>query len=376
MNHQLEQINPAQIEIVQSRVSIDWEIVEEYAQAMRDGAAFPPINVFYDGAKHWCWDGCHRIHAARQAEKPSIIAIVESGSRRDALLAAAGANTEHGLRRSNDDKRRAVQMLLEDEEWSGWSDREIARRCNVDHVFVGKMRSSHTGDVTSMERTFIHPKTGKPTTMNTAPIADASRQRQETRQASVDPSTPRSARIEAAVAHLPASAINLARTVLARYGANYGDDRLNMVLEEIHTGHHDSVQKAIIAATQRSLNDAPAQVVHPAPTPQIDEPEDAGKEQRLHLPTRPAPKHYDNRSTPLAPDSDSVDDDEDEVSEQTYAFGLALLEGDPAAWKRLLSRLGIDVPEGEHSVEKLAAIVGHFTLYSNSPVGAADYSLK
>jgi len=33
------------------------------------------------------------------------------------LLYAVGSNATHGLRRSNADKRRAAQMLLEDPEW-------------------------------------------------------------------------------------------------------------------------------------------------------------------------------------------------------------------------------------------------------------------
>lgn len=43
-------------------------------------------------------------------------------------------------------KRRAVLTLLNDEEWREWSDREIARRCAVHHVFVGDMRKAVTGD--------------------------------------------------------------------------------------------------------------------------------------------------------------------------------------------------------------------------------------
>src|SRR6185312_13903179 len=38
--------------------------------------------------------------------------------------------------------RRAVITLLNDEEWSGWSDREIARRCAVDNSTVSRIRSS------------------------------------------------------------------------------------------------------------------------------------------------------------------------------------------------------------------------------------------
>jgi len=41
----------------------------------------------------------------------------------------------HGLRRTN-----AVTRLLEDAEWSANSDRWIAEKCGVDHVFVGKVR--------------------------------------------------------------------------------------------------------------------------------------------------------------------------------------------------------------------------------------------
>ena len=40
-------------------------------------------------------------------------------------------NADHGKRRSNADKRRAVEMMLKDSEWGKWSDREIAAKCAV-----------------------------------------------------------------------------------------------------------------------------------------------------------------------------------------------------------------------------------------------------
>lgn len=46
----------------------------------------------------------------------------------------------HGLRRSNADKRRAMQMLLDDAEWVQWSDREVAKACAVSHTFVAEQR--------------------------------------------------------------------------------------------------------------------------------------------------------------------------------------------------------------------------------------------
>ena len=36
----------------------------------------------------------------------------------------------------------AVMNLLEDKEWSRWSDSEVARRCHVTYPFVLKLRSS------------------------------------------------------------------------------------------------------------------------------------------------------------------------------------------------------------------------------------------
>jgi hypothetical protein len=70
------------------------------------------------------------------------------------VLEAVGANANHGLRRSSADKRRSVLAMLRDPEWSGWSDREIGKRCAVDHKTVAKVRSEITGDFPG-ERTFI-----------------------------------------------------------------------------------------------------------------------------------------------------------------------------------------------------------------------------
>jgi hypothetical protein len=49
--------------------------------------------------------------------------------------------SEH-QRRTNADKRKAVMTLLEDAEWSQWSDREISRHCAVHNSFVSRVRGS------------------------------------------------------------------------------------------------------------------------------------------------------------------------------------------------------------------------------------------
>jgi hypothetical protein len=93
----------------------------------------------------------------------------------DAVLFSCGANAAHGVPRTNEGKRRAVLKLVQDAEWAHWSDREIAKRCNVAHPLVAQMRPKDTGISSSMtERTFTHPKTGAPAKMNTAAIGPRS----------------------------------------------------------------------------------------------------------------------------------------------------------------------------------------------------------
>ncbi len=124
----------------QARVAVDPLVVDDYAAAYRAGAKLPPVIVFFDGETYWLADGFHRVLAALQAELKQLPAEVRPGTRQDALLFAAGANADHGLRRTNADKRRAVRLVLEVAEWRRWSDREIARRCRVHHDLVADVR--------------------------------------------------------------------------------------------------------------------------------------------------------------------------------------------------------------------------------------------
>lgn len=120
---------------MQARASMDPATVKEYAEFLQNGGILPPILVFWDEDAYWVVDGWHRLEAHRQAGHQEIQAIVKQGSRRDAILAAVGANAHHGLRRSNSDKRRAVTILLQDDEWANWSDGEISRRTSpVSHL--------------------------------------------------------------------------------------------------------------------------------------------------------------------------------------------------------------------------------------------------
>ncbi len=134
----------------QMRVAgIDPAVVADYAAAIEEGATFPPIIVFFDGTQYWPGDGFHRIEAVRRIDRETISADVREGGRRDALLLAASANATHGLRRTQADKRKSVETLLCDPEWSRWSDREIGKACSVDHKTVGRFRREMTGEIPS-----------------------------------------------------------------------------------------------------------------------------------------------------------------------------------------------------------------------------------
>jgi len=124
----------------QARAMLDQATVDAYVADMEAGAVFPPIVVFYDGDKYWLADGFHRYAAIIKRKACATTCEVKAGTRRDAMLYAAGANATNGLRRTNEDKRRAVQMLLGDDEWVKKSDRWIAEKCGVSPSSVGKLR--------------------------------------------------------------------------------------------------------------------------------------------------------------------------------------------------------------------------------------------
>jgi ParB-like nuclease domain len=130
----------------QMRVEMRPETVNDYANDMLDGAVFPAIVVFHDGSDFWLAEGFHRVEAARKIGRETINAEIREGSARDAILYGAGANATHGLRRTQADKRRAIERLLKDPEWARWSDRKIAEHAKVDHKTVAVIRRQLAGE--------------------------------------------------------------------------------------------------------------------------------------------------------------------------------------------------------------------------------------
>lgn len=145
--HQTGRATPLSIDIlridqgIQMRAGgLDAARVEQYAEDMKRGDDFDPITVFNAQGVFWLADGFHRVAAARKAGLLELPAIIRQGDRRSAILFAVGANAGHGLDRTSEDKRLAVDTMLADPEWRQWTNAEIARRCRVSEPFVATRR--------------------------------------------------------------------------------------------------------------------------------------------------------------------------------------------------------------------------------------------
>lgn len=131
----------------QVRKTINDATVQEYADYLTAGGKLPPIVVFFDKKDYWLADGWHRLKAHQKIECLTIQEEVHIGTKRDALKYALSANSNHGLPRTNADKRHAVTLALDDPDWSKLSDVKIAEICAVTQPFVLKVRHEKSGKI-------------------------------------------------------------------------------------------------------------------------------------------------------------------------------------------------------------------------------------
>jgi len=171
----------------QVRVALSEIVIREYADALARGDEFPPIEVYDDETVHWLADGFHRLQAAKQAGRDSIAATIHPGGQRAALLHALSANDTHGYRRTDGDRRHAIELMLADPEWQAWSNREIARQCRVSEFLVRTVRQELAPPQETEappEQTRKVTRGGKQFTMRTERIGAAARTRAQAPAAS------------------------------------------------------------------------------------------------------------------------------------------------------------------------------------------------
>ncbi len=135
----IEQISVELSPVVRAGVSDD--VVDDYANIYCAGQSLPEPVVFIDEQGGILLaDGRHRIEAASKAGFETIKCEVHQGGYADALRFALSANSQHGLRRTNADKRVCVLAALK--EWPDLSYRKLAELCDVDDKTVAAIKSS------------------------------------------------------------------------------------------------------------------------------------------------------------------------------------------------------------------------------------------
>jgi phage N-6-adenine-methyltransferase len=141
----------------QPRQYIDADTVREYADAMTDGAEFPPIVVYKDvGGSYWLADGFHRYYAALEIGLHDLMAEVRLGELDAARWFSYTANGKHGLRRSRADLQRAIDRALLHPTGAGMSNSAIARHigCSDNTVRARREQLEFTSQIAkSAERT-------------------------------------------------------------------------------------------------------------------------------------------------------------------------------------------------------------------------------
>ena len=124
----------------QARVALDQATVIEYSENMKEGDKFPVMIVFYDGSNYWLADGFHRYFARKANGELEAEFDVKEGTQRDAQLYSFSANGVRGLKLTAEDIRAIVTRMLQDEEWKGWSDTQIAKHIGTSKMTVGRVR--------------------------------------------------------------------------------------------------------------------------------------------------------------------------------------------------------------------------------------------
>ena len=155
---------------LQTRVEMDQATVAEYADLMSSGHVFPPVIVFKENGKHFLVDGFHRLQAHLQIGGKKVLAKILEGTRQDAILCGIFANAQHGLSRSNADKKKAVELILAVPEWNEWAYTYVAKICGVSDSFVRKVKMA-TSNGSKVAEVKKFEKNGKIVTMNTASIS-------------------------------------------------------------------------------------------------------------------------------------------------------------------------------------------------------------
>jgi len=127
----------------QHRVGENAEHTRDLVDAYQAGAILPPLDVVeLDDGTFALVDGYHRLAAKRALGEERVdLRVMAKGSAADAVWWACSANRTHGLRRSAEEKRKAVAAALAHVNAGDLSNKDIAAHCGVSQDLVASMRS-------------------------------------------------------------------------------------------------------------------------------------------------------------------------------------------------------------------------------------------
>lgn len=167
----------------QMRVALHDPTVAEYKEIMEVAEGwgpFPPLDVTFDSLRYWLTNGFHRVAAARAlyGDEYEVPVEIKEGDFDAAVLRAAKANADNGLRRTNEDKRHTVTVILGRYQAQNLTDGVLAEMCAVTARFVGIVRkelvvqgkmTQATSRKTADGRTINVSKMGRPARAKVVP---------------------------------------------------------------------------------------------------------------------------------------------------------------------------------------------------------------
>jgi hypothetical protein len=139
-------INPKLIHTdldTQACVAINDDVVKEYMEAMEAGDIFPPFLVYFDklNNRYILVDGFHHFEAHCRLHPNDTISVeLKLGTLDEARWVSLGSNKNHGLRRTNTDKRNAIVNALKHPKGAELSDNQIEKYLSVDHKTIAAIR--------------------------------------------------------------------------------------------------------------------------------------------------------------------------------------------------------------------------------------------
>ena len=127
------------------RAEMNKDAIKACAERWKEGKGNPfvdapePIKLFVDADnKYWVGDGRHRIAGADDAGRTHVDAIVEDGTKMDALTYALKCNTENGTSFTPRDNTLRIKKAHAVN--AGWSDTKMAKELKIPLSTVSRVR--------------------------------------------------------------------------------------------------------------------------------------------------------------------------------------------------------------------------------------------